>query len=74
MGNSANDCESPIKKDKNLNADRHSREGCEIDAMNQEVGGLFRVCSGASLDDAVCDTETLAKHKNQVTLVTCLVH
>lgn len=42
--------------------------------MNQEVGGLFRVCSGASQDDAVCGTETLAKHKNQLISVTRLVH
>lgn len=31
--------------------------------MNQEVGGIFRVCSGASRDDAVCCTEITAKHK-----------
>lgn len=75
MGNSAHDCESQIKKKLSAwNVDRHSRGECEIDAMNQEVGGIFRVCSGASLDDAVCCTETLAKPKNHVISVTRLVH
>lgn len=78
MGNSAQDCESPIKKTETFSVEcwnRHSRRGCELDAMNQDGGGIFRVCSGASPDDAVCCTETLAKEKKKhVISVTHLVH